>query len=478
MSALPEDARSSSQEPAGEVPSLWRHRAFRLYIAGQAASVAGSSLSIVVIPLLAVIELEASTRQVALLAVVGQLPPLLFALHAGVIAERRRKRMVMICGDLVSAVAVLSLPLGAAFGSLSLGQLMVVAAVNTTAGMMHDAAAISIVPALVDRSLIPKSNSRIGALFAVAAVCGTQLGAAAAGMVGTARALLVDVLSYLVSACCTARIKKDEVSEVLVPDQRTSRPGEKIREGMRYVFADVTLRTLTLVNATTSLGLGLLNTLWALYLLRELAMPAGRFGAVMGLGTLGAATGALLAPALTQRYGPGPMMLAAQMVTPLVQIPLLLARPGSGWQIAIAVALFVQLCCAGMAGTTQRSIRQCVAEAGMQARMQAVSTWLTAGSRPLAAVIAGGIGSRFGVRTALAVGALALVVPCAVLHFSPVRTLRAMPARPPVPRAHSGEPMNTPLLPVPTAGLDEVLPATPPDNGGKRRDDAVTGGGA
>lgn len=55
----------------------------------------------------------------------------------------------------------------------------------------------------------------------------------------------------------------------------------------------------------------------------------------------------------------------------------------------------------------------------MQARMQAVSTWLTAGSRPLAALVAGGIGSRFGVRTALVVGALALVVPCAALYFSP-----------------------------------------------------------
>ncbi|WP_328923600.1 MFS transporter [Streptomyces sp. NBC_00190] len=460
-----------------EVSSLWHHRAFRLYIAGEAASVAGSSLSVVVIPLLAVIEMEASTGQVALLAVVGQLPPLLFALYAGVIAERRPKRRVMICGDLVSAFAVLSLPLGSAFGALTMGQLMVVAAVSSTAGMMHDAAAISIVPALVDRSLIQKGNSRIGALFAIAAVCGTQFGAALAGLVGTARALLVDVLSYLISAWCTARIKKGEVSEVLVPDRRTSRLSEEIREGMRYVFADVNLRTLTLVNATTSLGLGLLNTLWALYLLRELAMPASRFSAVMGLGALGAATGSLLAPAVTRRYGPGPMMLAALMVTPAAQIPLLLARRGFGWQIAVAVAFFVQLCCAGMAGTTQRSIRQCVAAAGMQARMQAVSTWLTAGSRPLAALVAGGIGSRFGVRTALVVGALALVVPCAALYFSPLRTLRSMPAPPAVPRA-TGEPMNTNTLPAPTDSLDGVVPATPPDNGGTRRGGAVAGGGA
>ncbi|MFD7256835.1 MFS transporter [Streptomyces sp. NPDC059874] len=146
MSTLP-DSGSSSQDPTAAASSLWRHRAFRLYLAGEAASVTGSSLSVVVIPLLAVVELEASTCQVALPAVVGQSPPLLFALHAGVIAERRPKRPVMICGDLVSAAAVLSLPLGAAFGVLGMGRLMAVAAVNATAGMMHAVRTLRAMPA-------------------------------------------------------------------------------------------------------------------------------------------------------------------------------------------------------------------------------------------------------------------------------------------------------------------------------------------
>ncbi|MFE2072982.1 hypothetical protein [Streptomyces misionensis] len=63
--------------------------------------------------------------------------------------------------------------------------------------------------------------------------------------------------------------------------------------------------TLTLVNATTSFALGLLNTLWALYLLRTLAVSETAFGVVLGLGALGAAAGALTAPALARRWGPG-----------------------------------------------------------------------------------------------------------------------------------------------------------------------------
>ncbi|MFF7098131.1 MFS transporter [Streptomyces rubradiris] len=373
---------TSSTDPSpspGARPSLWRHHDFRRYLTGQAASVTGSSVSAMVIPVLAVLELHATTAEVAWLTFLSQLPPALLALHAGALADRHAKRKQMITGDLISAAALASVPVAAVLDRLSLPHLMVVAAVLGGAGVLHDAAAISLLP-LVDRSLIQRSNSRIGALFAVAATSGSSLGAALTALLGPARALLGDVLSYLVSAWCTARIQTPESPR---PAEKGRRLHTEIGEGLRYVHGDHRLRTLTLVNATTSGALALLNTLWALYLLRTLAMSATAFGVALGCGALGAAVGALAAPSLAARYGPGPMMLAALAITPLTQIPLLLASPGLVWQLAIGAALFLQLACAAAAGTTQRSIRQIVTADTMQARMQAVSTWLTSGARPV-----------------------------------------------------------------------------------------------
>ncbi|MFD4944186.1 hypothetical protein ACFVYE_33465 [Streptomyces sp. NPDC058239] len=125
------------------------------------------------------------------------------------------------------------------------------------------------------------------------------------------------------------------------------------------------------------------------------------------------------------------MMLAALAITPVTQIPLLLASSGLGWEIVIGVALIVQLACAGAAGTTQRSIRQIITAPRMQARMQAVSTWLTAGARPVGALLAGALGTWAGVRAALVVGACLLIVPLLVLALSPLRGLRQMPDAPP-----------------------------------------------
>ncbi|MEU5811239.1 hypothetical protein [Streptomyces sp. NPDC047718] len=55
--------------------SLWRHRDFRRYLTGQTASVAGSSITQMALPVLAVLHLDATTAQVAWLAFLGQLPP-------------------------------------------------------------------------------------------------------------------------------------------------------------------------------------------------------------------------------------------------------------------------------------------------------------------------------------------------------------------------------------------------------------------
>ncbi|MFC8125944.1 MFS transporter [Streptomyces sp. NPDC057302] len=444
--------------------SLWRHRTFRRYLSGQAASVTGSAISSMVIPVLAVLELDASTAEVAWLTFLGQLPPALLALHAGALADRHAKRHLMIIGDLVSAVALATVPVTAALDRLSLTQLMVVAAVQGAAGVLHDAAAISLLPSLVDRSLLQRSNSRIGILFAISATAGSNLGAALTALLGPARALLGDVLSHLVSAWCTARI------QVTAQPRVTAERGHlhtEIGQGLRYVQRDHRLRTLTLVNATTSGALALLNTLWALYLLRSLAMGATVFGVVLGLGALGAAAGALAAPSLTTRYGPGPMMLTALALTPLTQIPLLLASPGLAWQIAIACALFIQLACAAAAGTTQRTIRQSITSHGMQARMQAVSTWLTASARPAAALLAGGLGTWIGVRPTLVAGSVLLLVPLVVLYRSPVRGLMDMPNSP-----GTGSRAQAGTLPGPSAP-----PASGPVSTVDGRHDRSTEGG-
>ncbi|MEU5891577.1 MFS transporter [Streptomyces sp. NPDC047461] len=156
-------------------------------------------------------------------------------------------------------------------------------------------------------------HSRIGGLSSLSATAGSSLGAVLVSVLGAARALLADALSYTVSAWCTPRIRVSEAPPA--PRTRSPRLRPEIAEGVRYVFANTTLRTLTLTNSAVSFALGVLNTVWALYLLRELRFTATAFGLVMGAATSGSCAVALLAPRMTRWYGPGPMMLAALALT-------------------------------------------------------------------------------------------------------------------------------------------------------------------
>ncbi|MFZ3492836.1 hypothetical protein ACODT5_06285 [Streptomyces sp. 5.8] len=122
-------------------------------------------------------------------------------------------------------------------------------------------------------------------------------------------------------------------------------------------------------------------------------------------------------------------------------MPLLLAGPGLRWQTVLALVLAVQLFWATASGTSQRSLRQTICDPRFQGRMQAASTTMTAGVRPLAAAAAGALVLHLGVRTTLTIGALFPLVPVALLLLSPVRTLRDMPAPPPrtpLPSAREG----------------------------------------
>ena len=91
---------------------LLHHRDFRLLWIGQSVSDVGTSVSAVVLPLVAVLYLHASAFEVGLLSALEWLPWLLIGLPAGVWVDRSRKRPLLIWCDVARLAFIGSLPLG------------------------------------------------------------------------------------------------------------------------------------------------------------------------------------------------------------------------------------------------------------------------------------------------------------------------------------------------------------------------------
>lgn len=402
-----------------------RDRGFDLYLTGEFAGLVGTSIHRVAMPTLAVLELRASAGQAALLASLAYLPTFLLALPAGAVVDRYPKRALLVVTDLAGAAAVAVIPAAALLDALTMPLLYGICLVLGAVSVLHQAAAIAIVPQLVEPALLHRANARVGAAFGAADTAGAYLGTAVVALTGAARAFWLDGLSYLVSAWCAGRLR--EPGRPVAGRGRRRRFTAEIREGLAYTARTPLVRELVFALTVVGLGVGVTGALFSSYLLTTLAVGPTGLGIVMGVSGAGALAGALLAPRIVVRFGPGRTLLAGFVVCPVAGVPLLLARPGVGWLGLIAVAGAVQLAAAGVAGTTQRALRQQICPPHLQSRAQQTSTWLVSGSKPFAALAGGAVATAYGVRAALLMGTLLLAVPIAVLWRSPVSRLTALP---------------------------------------------------
>ncbi|WP_328381222.1 MFS transporter [Streptomyces sp. NBC_00400] len=332
--------------------SLRAHPSFTAYLTGEAASLLGTSAHAVALPALAVLVLHANRGQVATLAVLAQAPAFVLALPAGAYVDQHPKRPVLIVTDLIAAAAVAAVPLTALGGCLSFPVLYVVALIVGAATVLHLAAAIAVVPELVPGHLLHEANSRVGSAFSLADTMGAYAGAGVVAALGAVRAFWLDALSYALSAWYATRIHL--VEDHARPARGRERLGPAMWAGLVFVARTPVVRPLVLSLSLTGVGATLIEVYRAYYLLTVLDAGALGLGIVMGASGVGGVLGALKAPQLARRYGPGPLMLAAFGLYPVLGVPLLVARPGPGWLAVVALTGALQMAAATCAGTTQR----------------------------------------------------------------------------------------------------------------------------
>lgn len=410
-------------------PTLWRDWNFRHYALGQGISVTGSSVTTLAIPVVAALQLHASTLQVSGLAVAGRLPPLLFTPFCGVMADRMPKRRLVIGCELASGAVLASVPLVSWVTTPPLLQLYVVGFLVASLQVLGSTASTSYIPQLVERPQLVEANARLGTVCSLADTTGSNLGGALVALLGAARAVSADCASYLVSGILLMRITAIEPART----SASVRTGvlTDIRAGLSYTLRTPLVRAAVLSNSVNASAMAACSALWSLYLLCSLHWTPAVLGLVMGAGGVGGVIGGITGRRLAARFGPGPMIVSAVALCPLAQLPLVLATPGVTGQVAIGAGMVMQTGCAVASGGLLRSIRQLLAPPELQGRAQSTGMWLAFALRPLAALCAGLMGAAVGLRPTLAVITALLLVPVWMLWRSPIRSLYELPSASP-----------------------------------------------
>ncbi|MFD0786896.1 MFS transporter, partial [Micromonospora azadirachtae] len=271
---------------------LVRHRDFRLLWAAQTVSSVGSNVTAVALPLVAVAVLDASTFQVAVLTAAAWLPWLLVGLPAGAWVDRLPRRPVMIICDVVSALLFLSVPAAAVTDMLSVGQLLVVALGAGLARVFFETADQVYLPFLLRPAEVPEGNAKLQATQTASYVVGPSLAGLIAQAVGAVAALLLDALTFLVSAVCLARIRRKEPTPTRSGPARSLH--REIVDGVRFVARDPYLRVLTLFGAASNIGLVGYQAVLVVFLVRDVRLVSGTVGLLVAAMSLGGIAGALL----------------------------------------------------------------------------------------------------------------------------------------------------------------------------------------
>ncbi|MGI8694791.1 MAG: MFS transporter [Geodermatophilaceae bacterium] len=411
-------------------PPLRRQRGFSLLWFGESVSVLGNTTSAVLLPLLAVVSLDASAWWVGLLTAASWAPWLVIGLPAGAWVDRLPPIPVMVTSNLVSAAALGSIPLTWWFGAVTLPQLLVVGAVAGTCTVFFRAAYQSLLPRLVAAPDLVTANSRLQGSESGAQIGGTGVAGLLAQWVGAAVGLLLDAASFLVSSVCLLLIARGMPSaeRPVAAPRRALRT--EIAEGVSFVARDPFLRYFTWMGGLSNLGLTGYGTLLILFLVRDVGFSPAAIGGLLMITSTGALVGALLAGPLARRLGTARATVVVQLAAG--STALLIPLAGPGWRVSLFLVGQFMVALGVVAGNIIKgAFRQQYVPHGLMGRVVTSAQLVNFGTMPVAALLAGWLGSELGVRPTIAVMAAVHTLACAAVLLSPVRGLRDLPVSPP-----------------------------------------------
>ncbi|WP_433190937.1 MFS transporter [Actinoallomurus sp. CA-150999] len=392
-----------------------RNRNYRLFAAGQVVSNTGTWMQRVAQDWLVLDLTHGSGAALGITTGLQFLPLLLFGLYGGVLADRYRKRRVLMVTQAVMGALALVLGLLAVTGSAQVWHVYALAFGLGVATVVDNPTRQTFAVEMVGRADLSNAIALNSAIFNMARILGPAVAGVLIAAIGTAPVFLVNAGSYGAVLLGLYLMREDELNL----REPVPRAKGQLREGLRYVRQRRDLvMVLTLVLFVAAFGMNFQMTT-ALMSRQVFHSGASSFGLASTMLAVGALSGSLLAARrknLRMR-----LLFAAATVFGVLEI-------ASGL-MPDYVSFVVLLVPTGIAlltfNTAANAVMQLSVPSEMRGRVMGLYMLVFAGSSPIGSPLIGWLAEVFGPRSSMIIGG---VVSLAAV-FGVVAVMAPGPAR-------------------------------------------------
>lgn len=394
------------------------HRNFRLLVACDVTSVAGTAMATVAVPF-AVLATGGSVSDVGYVVAAGMVPTLAFLLFGGVIADRFPRQQVMLVAEVQQGAAQAVFGVLVLTGNARLWEMMLLTAIQGIGFGFYFPAAQGLLPQTVDADQLSSANAVVRLGLNGAQIGGNLLGGLVVAVAGPGWALVADAMSYGLAVLLRLGMRLGKLEPAAAKGIL-----HELRDGWR-AFASRRWLWMIVVQAAliTPVFIGCFTVIGPVIARADLG-GAGSWGIILAANSVGAVLGATL----MLRYRPRRLLISGSVALPALALPLLALVGPLATGLVAATALLagvgIEIFTVNWGVALQQEIPP-----NLLSRVSAYDALGSFALAPVGALLAGPVSLAIGTTATLVGAALVIAASaCVVLTVPEIRHLeRTLP---------------------------------------------------